>query len=190
MGDLLGGVIGGVGSLLGAQSAKSNDLTGYSYLAGKNGTPGPGSDFVNQGTAANSAISQLTGTAPVQQGTTNAFNNYLNSTGYKFQQQQGSQALTGSAAARGLLGSGATAKALSTYGQNTAAGGLDNYLSQLNTQANRGATEANAIGSAGTQGGVQAGSAMQTGITGATGTVNGLASNGAGSKISNFFGGL
>lgn len=203
MGDIIGGVIGGLGSLAGGQSAKSNDLTGYNYLAGKNGTPGPGSDYVNRGqvaaklqTGTQDAEGQLLGTAPVQQGTKNAFSNYLNSTGFKFQQQQGTQAITGSAAARGILNSGATAKALTSYGQNLGATGFTNYLGQLsslNTQqggvAGAGLDAAKAIGSAGTTGGIQAGNDMQTGITGATGGVNGMLSNGGIGKIANFFAG-
>ena len=38
MGDIVGGLIGGVGSLLGGNKAKSDALTGFNYLTGKNGT--------------------------------------------------------------------------------------------------------------------------------------------------------
>lgn len=204
MGDIIGGIIGGVGSLQAGQSAKSNDLTGYNYLAGKNGTPGPGSDYVNRGQTAagqqtdtqgleSSLLTSSAGTPQAQ----SAFGNYLNSTGYKFQQQQGSQAITGNNAARGILNSGATAKALTTYGQNTGATGFNNYLGNLYTLqgqqgavATQGLDAAKAIGTAGTQGGIAAGNDMQTGITGATGAANGILSNGGVGKVANFFGGM
>jgi hypothetical protein len=199
LGDVLGAVIGGAGSYLAGQSAKSNALTGYSYLAGKNGTPGPGSDYVNRGQV---AAGQQTDTQNLESGlltsgantpqAQSAFGNYLNSTGYKFAQQQGTQAITGSAAARGILNSGATAKALTSYGQNSAKQGFDNYLgnlSNLNTQqgavAGQGLDAAKAIGAAGTQGGIQAGNAMQSGISNAGGLLAGGTSQG----FTNFFGG-
>lgn len=70
--------------------------------------------------------------AGVQPGSAgNAFNNYLNSTGYQFQLGQGQDAIASSAAARGLLNSGATAKALTKFGQNLASTTFNNYLSQL-----------------------------------------------------------
>lgn len=73
---------------------------------------------------------------------TEAFNNYLNSAGYQFQLGQGTKAVTGSAAAKGLLNSGATAKALNEYGQNVASTYFQNYLNNLNTSAGRGAAAA------------------------------------------------
>ena len=185
MGSIIGGVIGGIGSLFGGSSAKKNDLTGYNYLVANDGT------YVNSGTAANSAAAQLTGIAPLQQGTSNAFNNYLNSTGYQFQMNQSNQALTGSAAARGILNSGSTGKALTAYDQGLASQSFNNYLGQLNTQGNQGLTATGQIGSAGTTGGTAAGAAMQSGITGAAGTLGGIASNpDTPGTLSNLFGGL
>lgn len=197
MGALIGGVIGGVGSLLGGGSKKSadntaaqQDLTGYNYLTGSNGVTGQ----VANGAAANNATAQLTGTAPVQPGTTSAFSNYLNSTGYKFQQQQGTQALTGSAAARGLLNSGATAKALTSYGQGIAGQSFNNYLGQLNTQSQQGLTASGQISQAGTAGGGNAGSATQAGgeatASGLGGLAGGVKSALASPVASNFFGSL
>ena len=181
MGSIIGGVIGGVGSLLGGQSAKSNDLTGYNFLTGANGT----SSAVNNGTAANTAESQLLGTAPITSQTQNGFNNYLNSTGYNFQKQQGTSALTGSAAARGILNSGSTAKALTGYGQNLASTSFNNYLSNLSGLSGQGITAAGQIGSAGTQGGTAAGNAQNSAISGAAQDIGGQSSN-----LLNFFGGL
>jgi hypothetical protein len=54
-----------------------------------------------------------------------AFNQFAHSAGIDFQIQQGTNALQHSAAARGMLQSGATLKGLQNYGQNTA---LNNYF--------------------------------------------------------------
>lgn len=170
MGNIVGGLIGGVGSLLGGQSAKSNALTGYKYLD-KNITP-----VVKTGVAANNDISALLTGGPNSAAAQNAFGNYLNSTGYQFQRDQGTQAITGSAATRGLLNSGSTAKALTNYGQGLAGNYFNDYLSQLGGVANRGLTASGQIGQAGTEGGRTAADAMQSGITNAFGKAAGIAS--------------
>lgn len=82
-----------------------------------------------------------------------AFNRYLNSTGYQFQLGQGQNAIVSSAAARGLLNSGATAKALTKYGQNLASTSFDNYLKQLGALSTQGLQGGQLITNAGTQGG-------------------------------------
>lgn len=171
MGDIIGGLIGGVGSLLGGSSAKSNALTGYNYLNKAN------APAVANGQAASNAEAQLTGTAPVQQGTTNAFNNYLNSTGYNFAKQQGSDAVTGSQSAKGILNSGSTAKALTNFGTGLASQGFNNYLGQLNTQTNQGLTASGQVGQAGTQGGATAANGMQSGISKAGGMLGSIATS-------------
>lgn len=178
MGGIIGGVVGAAGSLLGGQSAKKNALTGYRYLTGASGDiPGGIQGTVKAGNAATDATSQLLGTEPMKAGTQSGYNNYLNSTGYNFQRTQGSQAITGNAASRGLLNSGATGKALTQYGQNIGGSYFNNYLTQLGDQANRGLQASGQIASAGTQGGVEAGKAMQSGITKASGIGAGSASN-------------
>jgi hypothetical protein len=169
MGNIVGGLIGGVGSLLGGQSAKSNDLTGYNYLNKNNQAD------VNAGNAANSNISALLTGGPNSAAANNAFGSYLNSTGYQFQKQQGTAAVTGSAASKGMLNSGGTAKALTQYGQGLAGNYFNDYVNQLGTVANRGVTAAGQVGQAGTAGGQAAGNAMSTGITNAAGSLAGLA---------------
>lgn len=160
MGNIIGGFIGGVGSLLGGSSAKKNDLTGFNYLTGKSGVGG----VVNNGAAANSAESSLlTGAGTPQQ--KQAFGNYLDSTGYNFQKQQGTGAITGSAASRGLLNSGATGKALESFGTNLANTTFNNYLGQLSGLTGQGLTASGQIGQAGTTGGVNAGSDNGNGIS-------------------------
>lgn len=164
MGDIIGGLIGGVGSLIGGNSAAKQALTGYNYLtkgAGSAATTG----FVNNGAAANGASAQLLGLQPIQPGTSGAYSNYLGSTGYKSQLQAGSNAITGNAAARGLLNSGGTAKALDTFGQNLGAQSFNNYLGQLNTQAGMGQTSLGQVAQAGTTGGGNAANNQQSGTS-------------------------
>jgi hypothetical protein len=156
MGDIIGGVIGGIGSLAGGKKAKNTALTGYRYLTGKNGVQ----SYVDTGKAANTgAYDALTNP------NSTAFKNYLSSTGFNFQKQQGVNAITGSAAARGLLNSGSTAKAVAKYGNDFASTGFDNYLSHLSDLSKEGLTAAGEIGQAGTQGGATAANAQQSGTS-------------------------
>lgn len=92
-----------------------------------------------------------------------AYNNYLNSVGYQHQLQTGQQAITGSRAASGLLGSGSTARALTQYGQNLATQNFNNYLSQLGGVAQQGLQAGGMIGQAGTTGGVAGANYIQQG---------------------------
>lgn len=190
MGDIVGGILGGIGSIAGAwfnygaaQNAAQQAMTGYNYL-----TTGPGKDYITSasagGTAASQAQRQLLGLEPITPGTANAFTNYLNSTGHQFQLDQGSKAITGSAAARGLLNSGATAKALTEYGQNLATGSFNNYLNQLGALSNQGYNATTAVANAGVQAGSNAaqytqaaGGAVSSGINGALGQFGGAITN-------------
>lgn len=80
-----------------------------------------------------------------------AFKNWQDSTGYQFGLNQGTQAITGNAAATGLLNSGATAKALNTYGQNYANTQYGNYFNQLQGLQNSGNQAAGVVSGAGQQ---------------------------------------
>lgn len=184
----MGAIIGGIGSLVGSgqeakydKQASRQAMTGYNYLHDN--------ALVNQAqTAGGQALTgegDITGsirqllTSPSQNNP--AFQNYLNSTGYNFQLDQGSRAITGNAASKGLLNSGATARALEGYGQHLASTTFNNYLSNLGglaglygQQADRGLNAADAVGQAGTTGGgnsgqflAAAGQAKGTGITNA-----------------------
>ena len=134
MGALLGGIIGGIGNYAAARTqaaaqdrAAQTALTGYNYLRGSEAN----NQFISNGQAANSAQSQLLGLTPMGEGAQNGFQNYLNSTGYKFNLQQGTDAVVSQNAARGMLNSGATGKALMDYGQNIGSQYFNNYLAQL-----------------------------------------------------------
>lgn len=85
------------------------------------------SPIVNQGAQVNSTISDLLGL----NGGGNGFENYLNSTGYNFMMDQGSNAITNNRAAQGLLNSGSTLKSLNNYGQNMGNQYFNQYLAQL-----------------------------------------------------------
>jgi hypothetical protein len=211
MGTIIGAGVGLAGSLLSSGKKKSADataaqqnLTGYNYLTGnaanKNaqdaGIAASGAAAGTQG-----AEAQLLGTAPVTDQTKSGFNNYLNSTGYKFQRDQGTGAITGNAASRGLINSGGTAKKLLTYGQGLAGQSFNNYLnnlSGLNTQqqstANTGVTAAEHVGAAGTQGGQGAGQATMAGgaaqASGIGGVVGGLQGIIGSPGVTNFLGSL
>jgi hypothetical protein len=177
MGGIIGSVFGGAGSYLGGQSAKSNDLTGYNYLTGQRPQLGRGViDYVNTGNKANNQSADLLGLngPEASAASSPAFQNYLGSNGYQFQLDQGTKAITGSAAARGILNSGSTGKALMKFGQNLAATNFDNYLNQTNASANRGLTAAGQIGTAGTEGGKAAGEAMSNGIGGLFGSIGNI----------------
>lgn len=217
MGDLVGGILGGVGSIVGAgiqanaqQQAAAQALTGYNYI-----TTGAGSQPANniiaagqEGTAgsltAEDAQSQLLGLKPASAGTSNAFNNYLGSTGYNFQLQQGAAAINANAASKGLLNSGGTAKALTAYGQNLGSSYFNNYLNQvggLNTQlqntATAGQNQLGAIANAGTGAGSNAagyiagtGNALSNGVNGALGSFGNVLTNAfAGGGVSGGSGG-
>lgn len=211
MGALLGGAIGLAGSLFGGSSKKSSantaagqSLAGFNYL-----TQGPGAKTITNAQTAGAnatdaqagtqnAEAELLGTKPITDQTRNGFTNYLGSTGFNFQKQQGESAITGSAAARGVLNSGSTAKALTKYGQGIGANYFNSYLDQLsglNTQqgntAGQGITASQIVGQAGTTGGgnaanatLKGGDAMGDAIT----TGAGILGRGVAGAYDNYFG--
>jgi len=77
----------------------------------------------------------LTGLGGDEEAAQAAFQRYQNSTGYQFRLGQGMEAITGGAASRGLLNSGATLKGLNDYGQGAASAEFGNYLGQLQQQS-------------------------------------------------------
>lgn len=130
----------------------------------------------------------------------NAFNSYLDSTGYGFQFDQGQRAITGSAAAKGLLNSGATAKALTKYGQNIGKQYFSDYLGQLGNMnnilggtASAGQNALGQIATVGTAGGGNAASAITQGASNqgasvmAGGNAMGNAISTAGGALGNAF---
>jgi len=177
VGDIIGSVVGGIGSLFGGNSSdkavNQAALTGFNYLKGNNLTNQVQNDAVGasqqEGNISNSLL-QLLGVQPMTGQTQNGFNNYLNSTGYNFMLDSGSKAITGNAASRGILNSGSTAKALTRYGQDVGTQYFNNYLNQLSgannvvsNRVNQGLTSTGQMAAAGTTGGGNAASAMTSG---------------------------
>jgi hypothetical protein len=127
-----------------------------------------------------------------------AFKNYLGSTGYQFQIDQGNKGINQGYAAKGALQSGAALKALQTYGQNTATGFFKDYLGLLSNQQAVGLSGAGAVAGVGTgyansvsannnmAGGVAAQSALTAGQANAN--LYGGIANGIGSVANAAFG--
>lgn len=103
------------------------------------------------------------------QGQNQAFQNWQNSTGYQFGLNQGMQSINGNAAAQGLLGSGATGKALETYGQNYANTQYGNYTNLLQSLLNSGNQSAGVLAGAGQQSSGQ--NSSSPGLFGSQGSV-------------------
>lgn len=96
-----------------------------------------------------SAMLGIGGTPGAQQAQQGAFQNYLNSSGYKFNLAQGQNAITSSNAASGLLNSGSALKGLAKYGQGLASNYLQQYMAQLQAQSQQGLGAGSLIGNAG-----------------------------------------
>lgn len=169
VGTALGGPVGGAlaGGLTGmiasrghargmeqaGAAAGQNAMQGFNYLSGS-----PiGQQYLTAGGAAAQQQQALLGIGGDPAAAQEAYQQYQNSTGYQGQLQAGEQAITGSAAARGMLGSGSTLKALTGYGQQLGAQSFNNYLGQLGGVAGMGLQAGGMLGQAASAGGAQAG---------------------------------
>jgi len=144
MGSLVSGIIGGIGSIFGGNSTKKVANQAFDYAKSS-----PLTNYLSTGANANSMLAGALGVGGDPTGANTGLNNYLNSAGYNFTLDQGSKAITGNAAARGLLGSGATAKALTSYGQGLGQQYFNNYLAQLAGLSSQGLNAGNSIVGAG-----------------------------------------
>lgn len=155
-------------SLLGGNSSgkqSSSSTTGI-YNQAYGGLSQALAPEVSSGVGSASLLSQLlTGT-----GGQAAYNNYQNSTGFQNQLQTGTKAITNNAATSGLLNSGATLKALDTYGTGLAQQNFGSFLNSLTGLAGLGNTAAGTIGSTG-------------GVTNTSSTSNGKTSSKTGLGI-------
>lgn len=123
MGGLVNSIFGGGGK---KASKKAIEFQKDVFNWGKDAaTP-----FINQGSSAFGALGGLLGLGGTAEQDA-AFKNYMNSTGYKFLLDSGSKAVTGSMAAKGLLKSGSTLKALTQFGQNLASTKTADYMNAL-----------------------------------------------------------
>jgi hypothetical protein len=101
--------------------------------------------YINAGDTAESALMGFLGLGGDPQATDQAFNDYLNSTGYQFALNQGLGGVAQTKAAQGLLGSGSLVKALDSYGTGLAQQYGQQYVGNLQNMTNTGAGAANAL---------------------------------------------
>lgn len=84
-----------------------------------------------------------------QQQRTAGYDGFQASPGYQFRLDEGIKAAEHSAAARGLLGSGGTVKAIQRYGEGLASSEYENYANALRSMAGLGQTSTQATSQAG-----------------------------------------
>jgi hypothetical protein len=147
-------VLGGGASLLASSNSAStardtaeenNALQSQIYNSNKKlATP-----YINAGNDANTALEGFLGLGGDPAASAKAFQNFLGSTGYQFNLNQGLDSVAQSKAASGLLGSGSTLKALDAYGTGLAGTYGQQYIDNLGTVANRGESGVNALTGAG-----------------------------------------
>jgi len=141
-------------------------MGGFNYLSGS-----PiGQQYLPAGGAAIGQQQALLGLGGDPNAAAQAFQNYQNSTGFAGQMQAGQNAITGSAAARGLLGSGSTLRALQAQGQQLGAQSFNNYLGQLGGVAGMGLQAGGMVGQAAQAGAGQAAGMQYGGAMGAADT--------------------
>lgn len=143
MGSVVSTLFGGSQSKTSSDSMSQN--VNNDYL--KNAL---GGQVTNAGNA-NMSMAALLGQGGDKAGADAAFQNYLGSSGYNFMMDQGQRGITGSAAARGLLGSGSTLKGLTQFGQNLGSTTFNNYLGQLGSLVSAGQGSMNTLAAAGQQ---------------------------------------
>lgn len=167
MGTIIGGVASAIIGARSADKAAKASSQGFNYLKSN-----PLVQAAQEGAApAIGNISALLGLGGDQAAAQAAFDQYRDSTGYGFRLQQGMDAITGSAAARGLLNSGATAKGLMEYGQNLGSAEFANYLAQLSGVRDTGlnaafnvAGQGTAAGSGAAQAAMERGNQITSGL--------------------------
>lgn len=130
---------------------------------------------VGTGGAAMGQIGALLGLGGDKAGADAGYQNFLNSSGYHNIFDQAMKGVTGSAAAKGLLSSGSTLKALQNRGSDLAQQSFGNYLGNLQGLVGSGQSAAGLIGNAG-----QYANSTSTSHSQATGTstASGKSSNG------------
>lgn len=122
--------------MLGRKKAAADRQKGIDQLRGTFADTGL-KGFADTGSAANQAAADALGLGDPAAADA-AYRQFQNSTGFLGQLRAGERAITGSAAARGELGSGATLKGLSRFGNDLANQSFQGYLSNLNSLAGRG----------------------------------------------------
>lgn len=149
------GIIGGIASAIigkkSADKASKQASQGFNYLKGNSLVQ----NTQQGGSVAGDRINALLGLGGDVGAANRAFADYQGSTGYQFRFDQGADAVTQNAAARGLLNSGATLKGLTEYGQNFASNEFQNYLAALGGAQATGLSAAYNVASQGASAGAQ-----------------------------------
>ena len=125
-----------------SQQTSESKNQAYPFLHGALG------DQVGNAGVGSSAIASLLGLNGSDAGT-NAFNQFKDSSGYNFIQNEGIKGITASNAAKGLLNSGSTLKGVANYSSNLASNFLNNYMSNLMGLSNTGIQAGQILASAG-----------------------------------------
>lgn len=125
-----------------SQTASSSNNQAYPFLQGALGNQ------VSQGTQGTNALYSLLGLngADAQN---SGFDTFRNNSGYDFMRDQGVEGITTSNAAKGLLNSGSTLKAITGYSSNLANNFLNTYLTSLTGASNSGLQAAQVLAGAG-----------------------------------------
>lgn len=131
MGKIMQGVFGG------SRSKQSADNKAYQGLVD------------NFGGLQEGAATGAGGLKALLAGDTSGFDQFKKSTGFDFMSEQGSRGITGNAAARGLLRSGSSGKALMDYGNQMNNQYANNYMDRLGQQADMGFKAGSLISGAG-----------------------------------------
>ena len=137
------------------QAAESNNALQKNIYDTNRGLIQP---TVDRGNVAADALQGFLGLGGDPAKTHAAFQNYLNSTGYQFERQQGLDTAEQSKAAAGLYNSGAALKALDAYGTGEAQKYGQQYIDNLGGIATRGVQGVGALTGAGTNYANQVGS--------------------------------
>lgn len=103
---------------------------------------------VGQGNNAMSTMGSLLGLGDPAAGKS-TLTNFLDSTGFNFLRDQGERGITGSAAAKGLLNSGGTGRALTKFGSDLASTKLNDLFQNLTSLGQYGLNSASTIAAAG-----------------------------------------
>lgn len=142
----------------GSQSKQSSSSGNFAYP----GLQTQLNPVINNGAGASNQLSNMLGLNG-NAGQSQAFKNWQDSTGYQFGLNQGEQSINGNAATQGLLNSGATGKALQTYGQNYADTKYGDYTNQLQGLLGSGLQGAGVLAGAGQHSSSSASSSQNTG---------------------------
>ncbi len=105
---------------------------------------------ITRGDVAGDRLSALLGLGGDEAAANDAFDKYLESTGYQFMRDQGRDAITSTRATQGLLNSGATLKSLEKYGQGVGSQAFGGYLGQLTDLSRQGLSAGSALAGVGT----------------------------------------